>query len=98
MDDVHPIQYESGDLLFDIACAVRVGITAEETRKWTEEFIPEGIVSCAEHREDLRKAAVRGADGVLYVVLFNVGENTLNLNVGSRTVVLQPEEATILRS
>ncbi len=96
--DGHPRQYETGDSLFDIACAVRVGATAEETRKWTEEFIPEGAVACSEHCEDLRKAIVRGADGRVYILLFNVGTETLHVSVGSQSVVLQPEEATLQRS
>ena len=98
MDEGHPMQYEQGDLLFDIACAVRIGVTAEETQKWTEEFIPEGMVSCPERFEDLRKAVVRGVDGILYVFIFNVGESALKVNVGSQAVTLQPEEATILRT
>ena len=98
MDEGHPMQYEQGDLLFDITCAVRIGVTAEETQKWTEEFIPEGMVSCPERFEDLRKAVVRGVDGILYVFIFNVGESALKVNVGSQAVTLQPEEATILRT
>ena len=98
MDEAYPRQYEPGDVLFDIACAVRVNVTAEQTKAWEREFIPEGIVACCDSPQDLRKVVVRGADGKVYVVLFNVGTTALQVNVKSQLVTLEPEEAAVLRA
>ncbi|MBP5638125.1 MAG: hypothetical protein J6X55_01500 [Victivallales bacterium] len=97
LDEAYPRQYEPGEVLFDIACAVRVNISAEKTRAWEREFIPEGIVACCDCPQDLRKVIVRGADDKVYVVLFNAGDKELQVNVKSQLVTLKAEESVVLK-
>lgn len=86
--------YDAGDVLFEAAAAIRVGSTATETAAWAAER-----VSCDIECEDMSQllhGAVRGADGKDYVVLFNVGAETLTVRVSGREICLEPGAAELV--
>ncbi len=90
-----PRMYEKGDVLFDIACAVRVGIGASETAAWCQEQ-PQCEIQCVKP-EALRKAVVRGMDGCIYAVCFNIGEEPLDVSVNGQDATLKPEASRIFK-
>ena len=90
-----PRMYEKDDVLFDIACAVRVGINASETATWCQEQ-PQCAI-CCDKPEALRKAVVRGMDGCVYAVCFNIGAEPLEISVNGQSAILAPEASRIFK-
>ena len=90
----YPRIYEKDDILFEVACAVRIGLTAEETAKWAEET-PDYAIEC-KAPEALRKVVIRGADNILYAILFNVGDTLLQLSINGKLLTLEPEQSDII--
>ena len=80
-------------MLFDIACAVRVGATAAETAAWCAEQ-PACDIQC-DSPASLRKTVLRGADGKTYAVCFNVGDIDLKLVANGQTATLKPEASQV---
>ncbi|MBQ7176888.1 MAG: hypothetical protein IJS08_05665, partial [Victivallales bacterium] len=90
-----PRMYEKGDVLFDIACAVRVGIDASETAAWCKEQ-PQCEIQCGKP-EALRQAVVRGVDGCVYAVCFNIDEEPLEVSVNGQNAKLEPGASHIFK-
>ncbi|MBR4675096.1 MAG: hypothetical protein IKP00_11580 [Victivallales bacterium] len=88
-----PRVYEKDEVLFDIACAVRIGVTAEETAAWCAEQ-PSCDIQC-DTPSALRKAVLRGADGKTYAVCFNVGDADLAVKINGQATTLAPEASRV---